>query len=67
MSSPPTRGTSSKSPRAPAPVVQGKHLIIAFLGAIVLAAGIIFWIGMSGGSRHVPQSKPGVDFQGPSR
>ena len=48
-------------------MVQGKHLIIAFLGAIVLAAGIIFWIGMSGGSRHVPQSKPGVDFQGPSR
>ena len=47
MSSPPTRGTSSKSPRAPAPVVQGKHLIIAFLGAIVLAAGIIFWIPIS--------------------
>jgi len=67
VSSPPNRDTSKSSPRSPAPVVQGKHLIIAFLGAIVLAAGIIFWIGMSGGSRHVPQSKPGVDFQGPAR
>jgi hypothetical protein len=48
-------------------VVKGKHLIIGFLAAIVLAAGIIFWIGLSGGSRHVPQSKPGVGFQGPGR
>lgn len=67
MSGPSKPGESSRTPRAPAPVVQGKHLIVGFLAAIVLAAGIIFWIGMSGGSRHVPQSKPGVDFQGPSR
>jgi hypothetical protein len=42
--------------------VQGKTFILALLGALVLVVGGVFWIGMHGGSTHVPLSRPGVGF-----
>ena len=42
--------------------VQGKHLILGVIGAIMVVAGLLFWAGMTGGSTHVPVSKPGVAF-----
>lgn len=42
--------------------VQGKTLILGVLGALLLVAGLLFWVGMTGGSTHVPLSKPGVGF-----
>jgi hypothetical protein len=47
----------------PRGTVQGKALILGVLGALVLVAGLLFWIGMTGGSTHVPLSKPGVGFR----
>lgn len=49
-------------PDAKARPIQGKTFILGLLGALILLVGIIFWIGMSGGSTHVPLSKPGVGF-----
>lgn len=42
--------------------VQGKTLIVGVLGALLLVVGILFWVGMTGGSTHVALSKPGVGF-----
>lgn len=42
--------------------VQGKTLIVVVLGALLLVAGTLFWVGMTGGSTHVPLSKPGIGF-----
>ncbi|MBX3190451.1 MAG: hypothetical protein KF819_25850 [Labilithrix sp.] len=46
--------------------MRGRTLVIAFLAAVVLTAGVIFWIGMSGGSTHVAPGKPGVGFAAPA-
>jgi hypothetical protein len=32
------------------------------LGALLLVVGLVFWVGVSGGSKHVPLSRPGVGF-----
>ena len=48
--------------KPPVKSVQGKTLIVALLGALVLVVGLVFWIGMSGGSTHIPLSKRGVGF-----
>ena len=48
--------------KPPVKPVQGKHLILGLLAAIILVAGLLFWVGMNGGSTHVPLSKPGVGF-----
>jgi hypothetical protein len=45
----------------PAPV-KGKTLILGVLGALVVVVGLLFWVGMTGGSTHVPLSAPGVGF-----
>lgn len=42
--------------------VKGKTLILGLLAALVIAMGLLFWIGTHGGSTHVPQSRPGVGF-----
>lgn len=42
--------------------VKGKTLILGLLVALLCAVGLVFWIGLSGGSTHVPQSRPGVGF-----
>src|SRR3954464_6436648 len=46
----PTRGTKS---------VQGKRLLLGLLGGLVVAVGLVFYAGMTGGSTHVPLAKPG--------
>src|SRR3954467_8316361 len=46
----------------PVKPVQGKRLIIGLLGAIILVGALLFWVGLNGGSTHVPLSKPGVGF-----
>lgn len=48
--------------KPPVKAVQGKTLILGVLGALVLVVGLVFWIGMSGGSTHVPVNRPGVGF-----
>jgi hypothetical protein len=59
---------SSKVPSSPSPAggkpppVQGKTFILGLLGALLLVVGLVFWAGVSGGSKHVPHSKPGVGF-----
>ncbi len=66
---PPPKAAPNATPtreREPAPgkaVLGGKTVILALLGAIVVAAGAIFWVGVSGGSQHVPLSQPGVAFE----
>jgi hypothetical protein len=42
--------------------VQGKRLLLVLLVALVVAVGLVFYAGMTGGSTHVPMSKPGVGF-----
>jgi len=48
-------------PRAAASV-QGKKLLLGLLGALLVAVGLVFYLGVTGGSTHVPNSKPGVGF-----
>ncbi len=48
-------------PSKPKPI-RGKTLILGLLGALAAMVSLLFWLGMSGGSRHVPLSKPGVGF-----
>lgn len=48
--------------KPPVKPVQGKPLILGVLGALLLVVGLVFWIGLSGGSTHVPPSRPGVGF-----
>lgn len=43
--------------------IQGKTLILGFLVALACVVGLLFWIGMSGGSTHVAAGKPGVGFR----
>ena len=42
--------------------VQGKTLLLGLLVALVLVVGGVFYFGVSGGSTHVPLSKPGIGF-----
>jgi hypothetical protein len=42
--------------------MRGRNLVIGFGAALFLVVGAVFWIGMSGGSTHVPPGKPGVAF-----
>jgi hypothetical protein len=51
-----------KPPEKPARDVRGKTLILGLIGALFLVVGLLFWAGMTGGSSHVPQGKPGVGF-----
>lgn len=54
------------SDRPPSPSdaksVPGKKLLLGLLVALVLAVGLVFYFGVTGGSTHVPLSKPGVGF-----
>lgn len=43
--------------------MQGKKVVIALLVALVGVVGAVVWIGVSGGSQHVPRSAPGVAFK----
>ena len=42
--------------------VPGKQLLLGLLVALVLVVGGVFYFGVSGGSTHVPLSKPGIGF-----
>jgi hypothetical protein len=42
--------------------VRGKTLVIVLLGAVLFAFGAIVVLAMTGGSRHVPPSAPGIGF-----
>lgn len=42
--------------------MQGKHVAVGLLVLLSLAIGTVFWIGMTGGSNHVPAGAPGVGF-----
>lgn len=46
----------------PGTSIQGKRLLLGLLLALVLAVGLVFYLGVTGGSTHVPLSKPGVGF-----
>jgi len=43
--------------------VQGKKLLLGLLVALVLAVGLVFYFGLTGGSTHVALSKPGITFR----
>ena len=43
--------------------MQGKKVVIALLVALLGVFGAVVWIGVSGGSQHVPRSAPGVAFK----
>jgi hypothetical protein len=53
------RDSSSLPPKKS---VAGKTLVLGLLASIVAVAGLVLMAGMTGGSTHVPQSKPGVGF-----
>jgi hypothetical protein len=42
--------------------VQGKRLLLGLLVGLIFAVSIVFYFGVTGGSTHVPLSKPGVGF-----
>ena len=42
--------------------VQGKKLLLGLLVGLVLVVGLVFYFGVSGGSTHIPLSKPGIGF-----
>ncbi len=42
--------------------IEGKRLLLGLLVALVVAVGLVFYFGMTGGSTHVPLSKPGIGF-----
>lgn len=60
----PVKPRAAGSPREgkKAKPVQGKTFILGFLGVVLLVVGGVFWIGLSGGSTHIPLSKPGIGF-----
>ena len=43
--------------------VQGKKLLLGVLLALLLAVGLVFYFGLTGGSTHVALSKPGITFR----
>ena len=45
----------------PAPI-SGKRLLLILLGATVFVAALLFYAVLTGGSQHVPLSKPGIGF-----
>jgi hypothetical protein len=57
---PPDKPRSTREEKARP--VQGKGFILGLLAALLLVVGVVFWIGVSGGSTHVPLSRPGVGF-----
>jgi hypothetical protein len=42
--------------------MRGKLVVAGLVGAILLVCGVIFWVGIHGGSTHEPPSAPGVGF-----
>lgn len=55
------RPVKAEGPKKPAPV-EGKKLLLVLLGGIILVAAIIFAVGLTGNSTHVPLGKPGIGF-----
>jgi len=52
--------TEPPNPRAKP--VQGKHLLLGLLLALMAVVGLVFYFGVSGGSTHVPLSRSGIGF-----
>lgn len=42
--------------------IGGKTLAVAFLVILLGLVSVIFWIGLTGKSQHVPRSAPGIAF-----
>ena len=42
--------------------MRGKLVVAGLVGAILLISGLIFWVGLSGHSTHLPPSEPGIGF-----
>lgn len=42
--------------------MRGKNVVLVLLGAILFVFGILIWVGMTGGSKHVPGAPPGIGF-----
>ena len=55
----PTTDRTNRGARA----VQGKRLLVVLLGGLLLAIGLVFYMGLTGGSTHMPLSKSGVGFR----
>jgi hypothetical protein len=49
-------------PPAKPPPIKGKTFLLGMFVTLTIVIGLVFWVGMSGGSKHVPLSKPGVGF-----
>jgi hypothetical protein len=49
-------------PRRDEKSVEGKRLLLGVLVALIVAVGLVFYSGVTGGSTHTPLSKPGVGF-----
>lgn len=62
MMHPVTESSKAPSANGKPPPVQGKTFILGLLGVLVLVIGLVFYAGVSGGSKHVPRSKAGVGF-----
>lgn len=57
------RVVKAESPRpARAGSVPGKRLLLGLLVALLVALAVVFYFGVTGGSTHMPLSKPGIGF-----
>ncbi|HSO39736.1 MAG TPA: AgmX/PglI C-terminal domain-containing protein [Labilithrix sp.] len=52
----------TETPNRRAKPVEGKKLLLGLLLALFVVVGLVFYFGVSGGSTHVPLSKPGIGF-----
>ena len=53
---------AASPPPARPGAIAGKRLLLGLVVALALAVGVVFYFGVTGGSTHVPLSKPGVGF-----
>lgn len=42
--------------------IEGKRFLLGLLVALVVAVGLVFYFGVTGGSTHVALSRPGIGF-----
>lgn len=42
--------------------VEGKRLVLGVAALLLVTAGVVFYVGRTGDSTHVPLGRPGVGF-----